>query len=391
MTSPSPNAGTALPKIIRISTVPSSLNTFLRGFLRRLSATYDVLAVSSPGPELTEIREREGVRCASVPMERHIAPLKDLVSLFRLISLFRRERPTIVHSLTPKAGLLSMIAARLTGVPVRIHTFTGLVFPTSHGIKRRLLMFTDSLTCAAANYINPEGRGVARDLTHFGITRKPLHIIANGNVRGIDLDYYCRDSVADRTRSLRRDDLFTFCFVGRIVGDKGINELACAFSRLSRENHSVRLWLIGQFEEHLDPVSPETRQILHDNNQISCLGRQSDVRPYLAAADALVFPSYREGFPNVVLEAGAMGIPAIATDINGCNEIILESQNGELIPPRDAEALYLKMKQWSGDPAHVQAMARNARRLVAERYEQQQIWSALLSEYSRLIQDIRKH
>lgn len=370
-------------KVVRVSTVPGSLNTFLRGFLKRLSEDYDVLAVSSPGDELEELREREGVRCETVKMERHISPIRDLVSLLKLIGLFRRERPLVVHSLTPKAGLLSMMAARLTGVPIRIHTFTGLVFPTSKGLKRRLLMATDRLTCSCANYINPEGRGVARDLA--AVTSKPLHVIANGNVRGIDLEYYSRKAVEEETAKLRTEDLFTFCFVGRIVGDKGINELAAAFDRLSREKKDVRLWLIGRFEPKLDPVSEETMQILSDNKQIFSLGRKSDVRPFLAAADALVFPSYREGFPNVVLEAGAMDLPAIATDINGCNEIIIEGKNGELIPTHDAEALYRKMKQWAGEPERVKAMAGNARQLVAERYEQQMIWNALLAEYRQLI------
>lgn len=370
-------------KVVRVSTVPGSLNTFLRGFLKRLSEDYDVLAVSSPGDELEELREREGVRCEAVKMERHISPIRDLVSLLKLVCLFRRERPLVVHSLTPKAGLLAMMAARLTGVPIRIHTFTGLVFPTSKGLKRRLLMATDWLTCSCANYINPEGKGVARDLA--AVTSKPLHVIANGNVRGIDLDYYSRKAVEEETAKLRTEGLFTFCFVGRIVGDKGINELAAAFDRLSRERKDVRLWLIGRFEPKLDPVSEETMQILSNNKQIFSLGRQRDVRPFLAAADALVFPSYREGFPNVVLEAGAMDLPAIATDINGCNEIIMEGKNGELIPTHDAEALYGKMKQWAGEPERVKAMAGNARQLVAERYEQQMIWNALLAEYRQLI------
>ena len=169
-------------KIIRIATVPQSLDLLLRGQLKMLSETYEVVAVSSPGQNLDEVARREGVRTVAVPMERHIAPLKDLVSLFRLIRLFRKEKPWMVHSITPKAGLLAMMAACICGVPVRIHMFTGLVFPTSKGLKRRILMTTDRLTCACATLVNPEGQGVKRDLERFHITSKPMRIIGNGRL-----------------------------------------------------------------------------------------------------------------------------------------------------------------------------------------------------------------
>lgn len=175
-------------KIIRVSTVPVSLKNFLHGQLKWLSTYFEIVAVSSPGEALEVVREREGVRTVSVPMERRISIVKDLISLFRMIILFTKERPYIVHSMTPKAGLISMLAAWITRVPVRMHTFTGLVFPTERGIKQRVLIWMDRLTCWCATYINPEGNGVKKDLERFHITHKPLHIVANGNVRGVDMD-----------------------------------------------------------------------------------------------------------------------------------------------------------------------------------------------------------
>lgn len=373
-------------KIIRVSTVPVSLKNFLHGQLKWLSTYFEIVAVSSPGEALEVVREREGVRTASVPMERRISIVKDLISLFRMIILFTKERPYIVHSMTPKAGLISMLAAWITRVPVRMHTFTGLVFPTERGIKQRVLIWMDRLTCGCATYINPEGNGVKQDLERFHITRKPLHIIANGNVRGVDMDWYARtEDVMKMAEPLRKKDCFVFCFVGRLVKDKGINELIHAFARLNKEYPNVRLILVGKLEEKLDPLDAETLHLMETNIQIEAVGRQEDIRPFLVVSDALVFPSYREGFPNVVLEAGALGVPAIVTDINGCNEIIQSNVNGELVPARDEKALYEKMKDWVEHPEKVKQMATNARRLVEERYERTMVWNALLEEYKRLV------
>lgn len=378
-----------MKKLIRISTVPTSLDVFLKGFLKELLEKYEVLAVSSPGEELAQIGEREGVRTVAVAMERHISILKDVVSLYRLIVLFARERPYMVHSITPKAGLLAMLAAWFTRVPVRIHTFTGLVFPTSTGVKRQILILMDRVICGCATYINPEGRGVANDLKQYGITRKPLHIIANGNVRGVDMRWYsCTEEVVKQSELMRENDCFTFCFVGRLVGDKGINELIQAFTRLSDIYPKVRLLLVGGREDSLDPLQEDTLVKIRTNERIVSVGSQRDVRPYLAASDAFVFPSYREGFPNVVLEAGAMGLACIVTDINGSNEIIIPGENGEIIPPRDENALYNKMKEWVENPEKVSKMAANARHLIESRYEQKMVWIALLDEYNRLLKEI---
>lgn len=373
-------------KLIRISTVPVSLNTFLRGQLKKMAERYDVVAVSSPGAALCELAEREGVRTVEVPMERHISLIKDFVSLCRLIRLFAKERPDIVHSMTPKAGLLAMVAAWLTRVPVRIHTFTGLVFPTAHGLMQRLLMLMDGITCFCATYVNPEGHGVANDLRRFHVTQKPLHVIANGNVRGIDLTHYDRTpEVAADADKLRKAGHFTFCFVGRLVSDKGINELVQAFIRLHEQHEDVRLLLVGGFEEKLDPLKPETMKTISESPAITNMGVQKDVRPYLTASDAFVFPSYREGFPNVVLEAGAMGLPSIVTDINGCNEIIIEGENGTIIPSKDCDALYAAMKRfYEHRDDEVKQMAAHARPIIASRYEQSMIFAALMKTYEEV-------
>ena len=375
-----------MKKLFRISTIPTSLETLLKGQLKMLSEYYEVVAVSSPGEKMKVLEEREGVRTVSIPMERRISLVKDFISLLRLIVLFAKERPDMVHSITPKAVLLSMLAAWITRVPVRMHTFTGLVFPTATGKMQKLLIAMDRLTCFCATHINPEGEGVKRDLVNYNITSRPLHIIANGNVNGIDLEYFDKTpEVVEKACSYKKEGTFTFCFVGRMVRDKGINELVHSFLRLYQKDERVRLLLVGPFEKELDPVLPEVEEHILHHPGICYMGYQNDVRPFLVASDALVFPSYREGFPNVVIQAGAMGLPAIVTDINGCNEIVLPDLNGVIIPSKDEQALYESMKYFASHPVEVEKMAANARPLIASRYEQRIVWNALLDEYKSII------
>ena len=371
-------------KSIRISTIPLSLDVLLQGQLRMLSEHYEVVGVSSPGEELDKVAQREGIRTIAVPMERKISPFKDLVSLFRLIRLFHREKPWMVHSLTPKAGLLAMTAAWICRVPVRIHMFTGLVFPTTTGLKQKILMATDSITCACATNVLPEGKGVKKDLEHFRITSKPLQIIGNGNINGIDLEFFDRKpEVLELAEKYRKEEMVTFCFVGRIVRDKGMNELVAAFQRLHQAYPNTRLVLVGPFEEKLDPVLPETRQAIEQQAAIEWMGWQNDIRPFLAASEVFVFPSYREGFPNVVLQAGAMGLPSIVTDINGSSEIITEGVNGSIIPSQDEEALYKAMEKLL-DTEERRKLAQQARPQIANRYERKALWKELLKFYRSL-------
>ena len=372
-------------KIIRCSTVPQSLDSFCNGILKELSQEYEVIAVSSPGEALEKVGQREGVRTIAVPMERHISLINDLRSLWRMWKVMKSEKPDMVHSMTPKAGLICMIAAWLTRVPRRVHTFTGLVWPTSTGLKRRILMATDWLTCACATHIIPEGEGVKSDLLNHHITRKPIKVLGFGNVKGIDMEHY-NPALFDKGP---HSDGFTFVFVGRIVRDKGINELVAAFDRLHRDYPNARLVLIGPREDNLDPVLPSTLDRINSGDGIQATGTQSDVRPFYATADALVFPSYREGFPNVVIEAGAMGLPSIVTDINGSREIIIDGENGVIIPPRNEEALYQAMKWFVEHPDEIAAMAQNARPLIASRYEQGYVRQCLYDFYHEILNETR--
>lgn len=376
-------------KIILASTVPESLNTFYNGLFVELSKRYEVVALSSSGEKMAAIRNREHVRTIEVSMERRISIFKDIISLCRLIYALIKEKPSMIHSMTPKAGLLCMLAAWITRVPVRVHTFTGLVFPTSKGLKRRVLMLTDSITCACATHVIPEGEGVKNDLLKNGITKKTLRVLGYGNVRGVDMDYYSRRPNIMERANIIKNNVFTFVFVGRIVKDKGVDELCEAFDKLSNVT-PAKLILVGPYEDKFDPISAKSKRIIEGNPNISSVGSKfgDELLAYYAASDCFVLPSYREGFPNTVLEAGAMGLPSIVTDINGSREIIVEGENGVIIPSKSSDALFGAMMKMMSNKSARERMAGNARQMIADRFEQNFIRKCLYDFYDEVLSKV---
>ena len=375
-------------KIIRATTVPMSLKAFCDGMLKDLSEKYEVVAVSSPGEDLEWVAAHEGVRTRAVPMERHISLWNDLKSLIRMVGVFRREKPYMVHSMTPKAGLTCMVAGWLTGVPVRVHTFTGLVWPTSTGLKRKILKTTDKILCACATHIIPEGQGVMDDLRNGNITKKPMKVLGYGNVKGVDMEVF------DPERFKNNDNLtpnpnrpFTFIFVGRIVGDKGVNELVEAFTQLHEKYQQTKLVLVGPYEEHLDPVSELTLSRIKANPAIEAVGRKfgDDLLVEYMKSDCHVLPSYREGFPNTPLEAGALGLPNIVTDINGAREIVVDGENGLVVPSKDANALYTAMERMLTDDALREKIKQNARPMIESRFEKGFVRKCLYDFYDGIM------
>lgn len=366
--------------------------------LKMRNMGYDMIAVSSPGEFLKELRDRDGFTVYEVPMARHISLTGDIRSLFKMIKVFRKERPQMVHSMTPKAGLICMMAGWLTRVPVRIHTFTGLVWPTSKGLKRKILMATDWLTCVCATHVIPEGQGVMNDLKNGGITKKPMKVLGYGNVMGVDLNRFDPKRFND---TLRYDDdgstnspqvndnsrPFTFVFVGRIVGDKGINELVEAFVKLNETHPDTRMVLVGRYESELDPLKPETLQKIESCKAIDACGPKygDDLLMEYMKADCFIMPSYREGFPNTVMEAGAMGLPCIVTDINGSREIIVDGENGLIVPPKTVQPLYDAMERMMTDSGLCEKMCRNARHMIKTRFDKNFVQKCQIEYYKKVL------
>jgi len=338
---------------------------------------------------ISQVGKNEGLVTYSVPMARGISVLKDFFSIAYMIRALLKVRPTLVHSYTPKAGLVTMLSAWLCRVPVRVHTFTGLIFPTSHGFKKKLLIWIDRLICACATHIVPEGQGVKKDLEYFRITRKPLRVIGYGNIAGVDTTYFSllapgvvTAGVNLRARLAIDAEAFVFCFVGRLNKDKGVAELMQAFAALPP---AVHLLLVGGVDQTA-PVGADLLRLIDSHPRVHKLGFLNDVRPALAAADILLLPSYREGFPNVLLQAGAMALSVIATDINGCNEIIEPGFNGWLVPPRDAPALQCIMHEALQTPgAARKKMGAQARLRIQQRFERQQHWEHMVEFYQGLL------
>lgn len=378
-----------MKKLIRVTTSDISLFLLLRGQLKFLNNYYEVVGLSSDTGLLHQVEKREGIRVIELAMRREISIMRDLLCLWHMYRIFKKEKPFIVHTNTPKGSLLSMMAALVAKVPHRIYTVTGLRYQGASGVGRFVLMSMERLTCLCANKVIPEGEGVKRTLIADGITRKPLKVIHNGNINGINTHYFSPEGRQTQREETRRRlgieaDEFAFVFIGRIVKDKGMDELAEAMNRLLRMNKKCKLMLVGWFEREQGSITEEHENFFRNNDSVSYVGYKKDVRPYLAAADALVFPSYREGFPRVVLEAGSMGLPSIVTDINGCNEIIVEGENGVIIPPRDKNSLYEAMLHFIDNPDKTTAMAANARRMIQEKYEHQDVVEALLEMYDEL-------
>ncbi len=378
-------------KLIRITTVPISLDKLLGGQLGFMNSFYEVIAVSSEKEYLEAIGKKEGVDTFHLEMTRKITPLQDLIAVGKLYFFLKKQKPFIVHTHTPKAGIVGMLAAKLAGVPNRLHTVAGLPLLESVGLKRKVLDFVERLTYSCATKVYPNSNGLLEIIkeNRYCDSNK-LKVLANGSSNGINTNLFSPDSIPESDKLELRKKLnisendFVFIFVGRIVADKGINELISAFDDFSKSNSQAKLILVGPFEEELDPLSEKTLTIIKNNNSIFSVGYQQEVRAYFSIANTLVFPSYREGFPNVVMQAAAMGLPCIVSNINGCNEIIQEGYNGLIIPVKNKIAILHALQIMCSDVNLYTTLKNNARQSIVTRYEQKVVWEALLNEYSSL-------
>ncbi len=381
------------PKLIRITTVPQSLRGLLKGQLNYMSNNgFEVIGVSSPGEALNDVKKNEGVKTVGIEMTRSITPIQDLKALVQLIQLFRKEKPQIVHTHTPKAGIVGMLGAKLAGVPIRLHTVAGLPLMEEKGIKRKILDFVEKLTYACATKVYPNSKGLYDFILEnkFTSTEK-LKVIGKGSSNGIDTEEFNPSVVQEITKENLRISLginkndFIFLFVGRLVKDKGVNELVNAFQELNKRYKNIHLVLVGRYEDDLDPLQNKTMKSIKTNPNIHAVGYKHNVIDYFGFADVLTFPSYREGFPNVVMQAASMQLNAIVSDINGCNEIIENGVNGWIVDVKNEIALREKMEWCYLNRNESQSMGLKSRNIMQDKFERVNLWKLIKDEYELLI------
>ncbi|WP_456441527.1 glycosyltransferase family 4 protein [Psychroserpens sp.] len=352
---------------------------------------YEVIGISGDGDALAEVRKNEEIDTHIIEMTRTITPLKDLKATIKLYKFFKSEKPFIVHTHTPKAGTLGMLAARMARIPHRLHTIAGLPLLEATGKKRLLLDIVEKFTYSCATKILPNSYGLEKIIIKNNFTKQDkLLVIGNGSSNGIDTAHYDRSLVSEDIKEQLTEELgindndVVFIFIGRVVADKGINELVKAFNHLSKRVKNSKLILVGSRENHLDPLLPETVALISENKHILAVGIQKDIRPYVAVSHVLAFPSYREGFPNVVLQCSCMELPCIVSNINGCNEVIEHNVNGLIIPVKNETDLEKAMQFMVDFPDKRIAMNQHTRSKIIKRYEQKFVWNELLNFYNSL-------
>lgn len=382
-----------MTKLIRITTAPLSLKVLLSGQMHFMQQNgFEVVMVSSDGKELEEVKQDEGCRHHIIPMSRKMTPFADIRCLWLLYRFFKKEKPDIVHSHTPKAGLLSMLAAKFAGVRIRIHTVAGLRFVTSKGLSRRLLIAVEKLTGKAANHVWPNSFSLLKYIREHDLVNKTkLEVIGKGSSNGIDLSRYSvsllsSEKLQEIKERLHYDEkLIYFLCAGRLVHDKGIDELVHAFKSIYEKNNLVRLILVGAFEDEVDPVSDETKNLLQTHPGIIMAGWSEEVEYYISISYALVHPSYREGFPNVLLQAGAMNCPVICSNIDGNVDIVEDEKTGLLFEVKNEQDLYQKMESALNNPAQLKKYAEQLRLNIEQYFNQPIVHQLLLQRYRELL------
>ena len=393
-------------KIIRMTTIAGSMNILLRGQLKFMNQYFEVIGIASDvDPKhidsvekyhIKEIQSREGVSFIPVEMRREIDIIQDIKSLIKLLKILKSLNPSIIHTHTPKAGLMGMIAGKILGIPIRMHTIAGMPLMSFRGLIKIVVKLTEKLTYGAATNLYPNSIGLMNYIIENGLTKKEkLKVLANGGSNGIDIKKFTPNEFKQnknfknnfkRDIGIKEDELI-FVYIGRLHKDKGILELLNAFKVISNE-FAAKLLLVGPTDKYTKKSLPQIFETLETHKDIFYVGRRNDVRPYYYISDVLVFPSYREGFPGVVLEAGAMGLPSIVTNINGCNEIIENGVNGLIVEPKNEEQLKDAMIRLYKDKKLRIKLANNSRKVIVEKFSNKIVWEAMKNEYERLLEGL---
>ncbi len=353
--------------------------------LRR--AGFRVVLVSGPGELLERTASLTGVESIALPMCRSIAPLADLVALVRLWWILGNYKPDLVEFSTPKAGLLGMLAASLRGLPRRIYMLRGLKLERSRGFKRWILLTAERLACSCAHQVLCNSKSLRAEALTLGLaSAAKLLVLGEGSSNGVDIVRFSPGCSAVRDRFTIPRDAPVVGFVGRLTRDKGLPELIEAFDRILPAEPATHLLLVGWFDRAEDALDSELRRRILNHPRIHCTGFVADTAPYYRAMDVMVLPTWREGFPNAVLEAAATGIPVVTTESTGARDAVVAEVTGLLIPPGYPEAILEAVVKLLRDPGRRLQMGRAARAWVAEHYSEERVLG-LTAEYYRSLLD----
>jgi glycosyltransferase involved in cell wall biosynthesis len=371
-----------------------SLKFLLKGQLGFIKQNgFNVIAASAYGDEVKDVESYEQCKHYSFPLTRSINPLVDIYCIVKMFLFFRNVKPTIVHSHTPKAGLLAMLSSKLANVPIRLHTIAGLPWMEETGWKKVLFKRVEKLTINASTKVYVNSNNLLSFLQKEKIISNKLALLGKGTSNGIDENYFKINSSIINEANVRSakthhtKDAWVWLFVGRVVKDKGIQELIDAFEELLKVFPNEQLWLVGNEEELLDPLDKAYIKKINSNKNIVKWGFQNDVRSFYCSANMLVFPSYREGFPNVPMQAALMDCGLILSNINGCNEIVTHQKNGLLVNAKDWKDLFEKMLYSRNNPQVVDSYKTQAKSFVLENFTQKKVWHNILDEYKKLINE----
>ncbi len=382
-------------KLIRITTVPMALRYLLPGQMQFMQQNgFDVLMISADGEELGDVIKNEQCRHIIVPMTRKITPFQDVKCLIQLINIFKREKPHIVHTHTPKAGLLGMVAAKICGVKVRIHTVAGMPLMVENGFKLQLLKFIEKLTYAAANLVCPNSNSLYNYIVQHKFTAvKKLKIIGKGSTNGINIKRFNKHVLDEgilnevKTRICYAPQFTYLLCIGRLVVDKGIVELVNVFLVLEKKYTNLKLIIVGDYEEELDPLPVATMQQIKTNAGIIHIKWTQQVEYFMHIANYFVFASHREGFPNVLLQAGAMQLPVICSRIAGNIDIVADKQTGLIFETTNEKQMEQMIEYAINNSGVMKAMAVKLEQTVKENYKRENVWQSILAEYKSLLSD----
>jgi glycosyltransferase involved in cell wall biosynthesis len=380
-------------KLIRITTVPMSLKFLLPGQMKFMQQNgFDVLMISADGPEINDVVASEGCKHIVVPMTRKITPVKDLSCLWQLIKVFKKERPDIVHTHTPKAGLLGMLAAKLSGVKIRIHTVAGLPLMAKKGATLKLLKFIEKLTYSAATKVWPNSFSLLAFIKENNFTStKKLHVINKGSSNGIDLNRFCIDTldtnkINEIKKNISYSEEYTYLIsIGRLVKDKGITELVNTFKKVEANGKKIKLLLLGSFENDLDPLPTNIIETIKTSKNIIHIEWTKDVEYFLAIANVFIFTSHREGFPNVLLQSGSMQVPIVCTTIPGNVDVVDDNSTGLLFEVGNEIELENKIIFALNNEVKMKEMAHNLKIKIDTHFDRNKIWESILAEYKMML------